>query len=220
MHNGKIIIELQYLPPIEYFQCYCFSEEIYLDIHEHFEKQTYRNRCCIKTSNSIQVLSVPLLKPKNRHPIKDIKIDYTQKWIHHHLRAIKSAYGKAPFFEFYFEAFHEIYQKKYEYLVDLNCSLLTTCLDFVQIPKKHHFSKMYREPSDLGSYSDFRSRIHPKRDSGMSGLFVTPTYNQVFGKAFVPNLSVLDMLFCEGPNVSNLLKQGIQVPKTVKDHNI
>ncbi|NJO02926.1 MAG: WbqC family protein [Bacteroidia bacterium] len=98
MKQKAIIIDLQYLPCVEYFLCFRAFPKVCLDIYEYYEKQSYRNRCRIMTAHGPQDLSIPVIKPGHQKRFKDIRIDYSQKWVNIHWRTIQSAYGKAPFF--------------------------------------------------------------------------------------------------------------------------
>jgi len=111
-----ILIELHYLPCLEYFIQLVQSENICLEAHENFQKQTYRNRFSILTANKIDTLSVPVLKSNSKQLIREVEIDYTQLWQKIHRRAIQSAYGKAPYYEYYADYFKQLYDKKPRFL--------------------------------------------------------------------------------------------------------
>ena len=93
-----LLLDFHYLPCIAYFSCINRYHHLILEVHENYEKQSYRNRCYILSANKVLPLSVPVHRGKGKKPTKDIRIDYSQKWVNNHWRAIKSAYGKAPFF--------------------------------------------------------------------------------------------------------------------------
>src|SRR5690349_5579602 len=102
------LIELHYLPSVSYFSTLHGYVQIFVEKYEHYEKQTFRNRCSINTTTGRQDLIVPLTGKHGKTLIKDIQIDYTQKWLNNHWRTIQSAYGKAPFFEYYADDLHRI----------------------------------------------------------------------------------------------------------------
>ena len=200
-----IILSLHYLPNIEYFAFLSKAPKIYIDIFEHYEKQTYRNRCSILSANKVQDLSIPILKANKKQLLKDVQIDYSHKWKNNHWRAICSAYGKAPFFEYYIDYFERVFAQSQKYLLDLNIELLTICLDVLGLEKKYQLSQAYlTAPKEC---LDLRNQLHPKKNSEFDRRFDIPGYNQVFGKGFVQNLSIIDLLFCEGPNASFILSQ-------------
>lgn len=179
-----------------------------MECYENYSKQSYRNRCEILTANGIDVLTVPVLGGNSKTLVRDVRIDYTQKWVNRHWRAIQSAYGKAPFFEFYAEQFRQILHGQPEFLFDLNWSILTVCLKFLQLDNDLKFTSGYtkqlQNPAD-----DFRSAIHPKKKNSGSLHHKPVSYTQVFGNKFVKNLSILDLLFCEGPGANQILKSSI-----------
>lgn len=210
LEKRAIIIELHYLPCIEYFLCLLDFDKVVVDVYENFEKQSYRNRCKVLTSQGEHTLSVPVLKSQSKQLLKDVQIDYDQKWLKNHWRTICSIYGKAPFFEYYIDYFEQVFFKKKRYLIDLNIDLLTICLKILDISSTFQFSEEYVELPVKSQFLDLRSKIHPKKKSILSRRFDTIKYQQVFGRCFVNNLSIIDLIFCEGPNALNLMKSSIK----------
>ena len=203
-----MVVELQYFPSITYFSLFIQYENILLEQHENFTKQTYRNRCEILSVNGVDVLTVPVIGGNSKTPIRDVRIDYTQKWVNRHWRAIQSAYGKAPFFEYYAEEFKQVLYQKQTFLFDMNLSLLTVCLRFLQMSAELKFTSDY-ESFSQNTADDLRSVIHPKKDYPNHIHYLPVQYTQVFGNKFVKNLSILDLLFCEGPGAYQIIKSGI-----------
>lgn len=204
----QILLDLQYLPNTFYFSLLAKADKIIIEKNEHFVKQTYRNRTHILTPNGIDSLSIPLLGSQKKIKIDEIKIDYNQKWTNRHWRAIKSAYGKAPFFEYYADYIQqEIYANRVT-LFELNLNLLTICLKFLQIDTLIEFSSRYSKlpPSPL---IDLRSSIHPKKEFTYMGKFEYIPYQQTFGNSFVQGLSIVDLLFSEGPNAGLVIRNQI-----------
>lgn len=196
-------IDLQYFPSLEYFCTLLKNEEIIIEAHEYFEKQSYRNRCIIQTTNKIDTLTVPVQNGNKKVLIKDLKIDYSQDWNRRHWGAIHSAYGKSPFFEFYSEYFKIILDKKPDFLFDLNIEILTICLKLLRLEKKVIFTENYQKNVE----TDYRGLIHPKRNYELNNLYQPLSYRQNFGNEFVPNLSILDLLFCQGNQSLSVLKE-------------
>lgn len=202
----QILHSLHYLPCIAYFCAWAKSEKVFIDVGEHYEKQTYRNRTRILTSQNILDLTIPIKKQEPKQSVHEIEIDYSQKWIDLHLRSIRTAYGKAPFFAYYFEEFAEIYQIKVPLLADFNMQLLTVCRKILQLMPIPEIHKNYIQNLENQDVIDYRTAIHPKKDIPKQLQDSLKTYTQVFGKSFVPNMSILDLIFCEGINAKNYLE--------------
>ncbi len=200
----NLLIECQYLPCIEYFALIYKFDEIYLDSAEFYIKQTYRNRCRIRGANKIETLIVPVRHTQRKIPMKDVEIDYDQKWLPVHSRTIQSAYGKAPFYEYFANDLYQILNRKYKYLFDLNFELLTKCLDFLKINKTILIEDYFNKTVNV-DFNDVRGHIHPKRRTRNNLCFEAFPYWQVFGKDFDNNLSIIDLIFCEGPNAMDVL---------------
>ena len=199
----KILLDLQYLPPLAYFAAIAQADEVWIEGHENFVKQTYRNRCRILTTHGTQDLSIPVHHAGRKIPIRELSIDYKQKWMNNHWRAIQSAYGKSPFFDYYSQEVEQAILAKHDRLFDLNWQLLTICLRFIGLESKSvHFTEQYDKIPGNGIV-DLRSAIHPKKDAPV--WYNSQEYYQNFGNNFVPNLTILDLLFCEGPGAYELL---------------
>lgn len=206
--TDKVILSTSYFPPVQYFTKIISYDNILIETHEHYTKQSYRNRCKILSPNGIQTLSIPIIKISGKkQKIKDVKIDYKNDWQNLHLKSIKTAYLSSPFFEYYIDSFLKFFKHKYTFLYDLNFEILSTLLKEMQIEINIHQTQLF---SDKYTHGDFRYTIHPKEKFSLDDIGFNPKkYTQVFFDKFefVPNLSVLDLLFNEGPNSENLLRQ-------------
>jgi hypothetical protein len=193
------ILPTAYLPPIQYFSKLKKYETCLIEHHEHFPKQTYRNRCEIYSPNGRLTLSVPLVKRGQRQAAKDIKISYDSDWQTLHWRSLESSYRRSPFFEYYEDDFAPFYhEKKFEFLVDLNEAMLPVLLDLLKLKVNYSFTSSYeKEHPDA---ADFRELISPKEDIKNDPDFYPEPYLQVFEPrhGFLPNLSVADLLFNQG----------------------
>lgn len=205
----NLLIESQYLPSIAYFAPLYGSSEVVLEKHENYIKQTYRNRCHILTAQGPETLIIPLTSKHGKVCIKDIRIDYGQKWLNNHWRTIQSAYGKAPFFEYYGQDLEKVLFTKYEFLFDLNYDLLSMCLKWLRWNLTVRETLTYEKtvPANL---LDFRSMINPKKSELLNPFFHSVPYTQVFGNTFVANMSVVDLIFCEGPEASRIIQASLK----------
>lgn len=208
MGASSVLIELQYLPCLEYVACLLKYDTVYLEQHEFYEKQSYRNRFCILTANKVAILSVPVVKGNHKQRITDVQIDYSQNWVKDHWRTIASAYGKSPFFDHFAPYLEQIFAKQHRFLFDLNIELLTKCLNLLDAGIKINFTSTYQKYAENGQI-DLRSAIHPKKDFTQNHEYQPIPYLQNFGSNFVPNLSILDALFCEGKQALHIIRQSI-----------
>ncbi len=202
----QILLDLQYLPNTTYFSLLTKADKIIIEQHENFVKQTYRNRTHILTPSGVDSLSIPLIGSQKKIKIDEIKIDHSQKWANRHWRAIKSAYGKAPFFEYYADYIKQEIYAEHKTLFALNLNLLTLCLRFLQIEETLAFTSSYQKTAE-NPILDLRSSIHPKKPLTSSLKIEYIPYQQVFGNSFVQNLSILDLLFSEGSNAGSIIRQ-------------
>lgn len=177
-------------------------EEVFLCPGDHYTRQSYFNRAEILLANKVHTLSVPIQGRRPRVPMRAVRIDYGQKWALTHLRGIQSGYGKAPFFEYFFPYFEEVFGRQEPLLWDLNINLLTICLKLLRWPVKVTVQYPEAIPSDV---LDLRGLIVPSGSFLDRPFYQEVPYGQIFGLDFVPNLSILDGLFCLGPEAGSLL---------------
>ncbi|MFZ2899489.1 MAG: WbqC family protein [Saprospiraceae bacterium] len=202
-----ILIELQFFPPVQYFSKMLLYPAVVFDQHEHYQKRSYRNRCHIATSHGVQRLSVPLQKGKNQQmPVRDVRIAYEQPWARQMEHALRSAYQRAPFFEEYAPALLTALHRRHNFLFDLNLELLNLLAVFLQLKRNWSFSEDFQASVPEG-WTDLRNAIHPVHPAS-DPLFSALPYNQVFEDrlGFSPNLSIIDLLFCAGPESASILK--------------
>ena len=193
-----IILSTSYLPPVEYLSAFMQDDDILIERHENFIKQTYRNRCHIPTANGILSLSIPVKKNGLHNcPIRNIQIDYSQTWQRTHWRAIEAAYNASPFFLYYRDYFEPFFsQQTISSLFDFNIQLLDLLLKLVGIKKEYSLTTEYNSFFDE-DVKDFRQIISPK----VAGDNVEiPSYRQVFSDrtGFLHKVSCIDLLFNEG----------------------
>ena len=199
------LIEPHYLPCLEYFCALLPFDKLVLEKHEHYIKQSLRNRCHINTAQGPTMLVVPLTANHGKVAFKDVQIDYTGKWQNNHWRSIQSAYAKAPFFEHYAPELRNVIFRDFVFIFDLNLAVLSFCLKSLGLRKELSETKGYERDAGL-QVCDLRSRITPKKPYSSRPFYEPKPYYQVFGNAFASNLSLIDLLFCEGPNALSTLK--------------
>ena len=199
---NQIILSSHYFPCIAYFAHLVKYPDIIIDTGENYLKQSYRNRCIIYTSNGPLGLSIPVIK-KNKTPMKNVLIDVNKDWKTNHWRAISSAYNSSPFFEFYCDDLKEVLFKEYSSLANLNKALLEYICNELGVTNNVLTSETYITIKD--SELDLRSTLNPKKT--FKGSDTYPRYIQIFEAkhGFQSNLSILDLLFHEGPESLNYL---------------
>lgn len=206
-----VLLELHYLPSIQYLTKLLHYPKVYVEAHEHYVKGTYRNRCHLASANGLLRLSIPLEKGKNEQQhIREVRIAYYEPWQRWHWEGIQSAYGKSPFFEYYVDFLAPFYDKNYVFLFDWNWELLQTVLKMLQIDSNLNLTRDYQKnpPSDV---LDLRNVISPKIHRQIPDPQFQPIrYEQVFIEkhGFLANLSILDLLFCTGPEALFFLTKG------------
>ncbi len=203
--SNKILLSTAYLAPIQYYSKILKYDQVYIEAHENFIKQTYRNRCNIYGANGMLSLSIPVKNDAHKIVIKDLLIDYSTNWRKLHWKSIESAYNSSPFFEYYVDDFIPFYQKKYKYLLDFNLEIQEMIIGNIEIETNINYTKEYQFANDL-LIDDFREKIHPKKNITDKD-FKIQKYNQVFinKHGFIPNLSIIDLLFNEGTNAVEIL---------------
>lgn len=206
LSSSTLLIDLHYLPSLAYFARLLPYSTIRLEAQESYQKQSYRNRCYILTSQKVDRLTIPIRKGNSKCPYSTIEIDYSQPWENWHWRALCTAYSKAPYFEYFAEYFRTILLRRYVYLFDLNLTLFQTCLQFLQLDKKIELSEHY-EKGNVNDVVDARHSVQPRGFLNDSMYYHPVQYKQVFGQIFYPNLSIIDLLFCKGHNAFYILNQ-------------
>ena len=181
---------------------------VYIEACENFQKQSYRNRCRFYGAEGVQTLSFPIVHEGGTHklPISEIKIDYKTPWVQQHERAIVSAYGMSAYFEYYKDELFAILESGYERLFDLNLALIRFFVEKIGLKVDIRMTEDYEREPDM---VDLREAIHPKRPNAiLSDLDLEKPYFQVFAPkyGFMSDLSIMDLLFNEGPDSIMFLK--------------
>lgn len=191
-----------YFSPISQYQALLNSNYITFEVEDNYQKQTYRNRCYIYGANGKQLLNIPVSIPKStkKTKSKDILVE-NSNWQKQHYKSLEAAYNHSPFFEFYKDDLQKLFSKKYTYLLDVNLDSFAFIMEALELSKEYTLSKVYEETK----LNDFRNLADSKKKFEISFLSYIQMFDQKFG--FLKNLSILDLLFMEGPNSINFLKK-------------
>jgi len=193
-----------YFSPISQYSEIVKSNSVVFEMEDNFQKQSYRNRCYIYNSNGKQLLNIPV-KDKykgssQRKKTKDLLVDNDALWQDHHLKSLQTAYRTSPFYEFYEDDLLSIFTKKYTFIQDVNIDTFLFISDALQISQQYSKTGEYivkTTEKDLRELADVKKQ--PQK-------FVN-NYVQMFDDkhGFIPDLSILDLLFMEGPNAISFL---------------
>ncbi len=197
--EGSLILTTAYYPPVEHFTLMTRYGSTLIEDQENYLKQSYRNRCVIYGANGPLQLTVPVERGSfHKVHIRDLRIDNSVDWAKNHVRAITSAYNRSAFFEFYFDEIERFFTDSFTFLLDLNTTLTSYFIELLEIPTELSFTGEFIDNYNLAT--DRRYGIHPKRPSS-GPSFDPPAYFQAFSPkgGFIPNLSILDLLFNMGP---------------------
>lgn len=208
---NSVLLTSAYLPPIQYFSKIYGAPCIYMEICEHYVKQTYRNRALIAGPNGVQALTIPVEHEYNKRPdTRDIRLSDHGNWQHLHRNALQSAYEGSPFFEYYADDLLPIYDKGHQFLVDFNEDFLYTICDLLDLTPNVVKTEAYADALALGA-DDFRETIRPKNSHFIDKTFRSVEYYQVFRHkhGFLENLSIIDLLFNMGPESRLVLRDSI-----------
>lgn len=192
-----------YFAPILQYTAIVKSTDIIFEIEDNYQKQTYRNRCYIYGPNGKQLLNIPIqhTNKNTRKKTKDILVEETNPWQQQHLKSIQNSYRSSPFFEFYEDDLQLIFTKKYKYLLDVNFDCHAFIMDALQLNDTFSKTSTY---TTSPNHDDYRLLSNAKQEH--KGDF--KKYIQLFDHkhGFIPNLSILDLLFMEGPNAISYLE--------------
>lgn len=205
------LLSSTYFGPVQWYQKLAHGGVSIIERHDHFIKQTFRNRCVIATTQGQQALTVPVESPQglriDKTEMKDVRISDHGAWRHLHWQALQSAYGESPFFEYYVDDILPFFEKKWEFLFDFNLAITYKMCELLDIEPRIELTEEYLPVSDYDSHVsgcgdvivDYRDAIRPKHPLPDPSFVPRPyyqVYQQKFG--FLPNLSILDLLFNEG----------------------
>lgn len=208
---NQILLSTAYFAPVQYYSKFLKFDEVFIEQFENYNKQTFRNRCEILTANGIFSLVVPVVKGRGpKTPVKDIRISYDENWQVNHWRTIVSAYSSSPYFEYYADDLVGFFENEWEFLFQFNLEIHLKILEVMGIRSKFSLTVDFEKVPE--STLNLREGITPKLHKAIIDPdFKAIPYTQVFSDKswFVPNLSILDLLFNEGPNATTILEKSI-----------
>lgn len=201
---SKLLIEYQYFGTVNYYKTLFQYLNIEFEEYENYQKGSFRNRTPVPGANGVINLSVPLQKGRDQKALfRDIKIDYRENWMVQHIRTLDACYNRAPFYEFYRDSIRDLLNQEETHLMSLDKKLVQWVLKMLKakpvISSTERYSLKVQE-----EIVDARNSILPGKDLSID----IPEYAQVFEDriGFKPNMSILDLLFCQGPASAGLLK--------------
>ncbi|MCF6279939.1 MAG: WbqC family protein [Flavobacteriaceae bacterium] len=189
-----------YFAPISQYVAIFKNKEIVFEVEDNFQKQTYRNRCNIYGANGKLTLNIPIIH-NGKQKTKDVKIDNSSLWQKQHLKSLESAYYSSPFFEFYMDDLFPLYEQKSAFLLDFNLKCHEFIMNALQSEITYSKTDIYEVSPKIKDCRNLAIAKHEKN-------YNLNSYFQVFNDkhGFMPNLSVLDLLFMEGTNSEIYLK--------------
>jgi hypothetical protein len=206
-----IIYPTLYNGPVNYYARLIREKEIHLEQYDNYIKQTYRNRCRILSPNGVLTLSIPVKRRRGTKTLlRDVRIDYDSPWNHIHWKSLQASYASSPFFEYLVDDLAIFYERHFQFLVDLNQQILQQTLQVMGLEIPVILTRSF---SAIAGEQDPRELIDPKKDQTVVDPDFKPVaYHQVFSDrfGFQSNLSILDLLFNEGPSAYSILQQSLR----------
>ncbi len=204
--HTTFLLSTTFLGPIEYFYYLNLADKVIVEQHETWLKQTYRNRTIIVTDKGTLPLTIPVTKINGNHTkTKDMVVSFRENWPVKHWRSIETAYQNSPYFLYYSDQIKELLFSNTQNLVELNTALTKAVCEMIGIKTDIRLnSKFVKSPA--GNVIDLRFKLSPKQPPT---IITFPEYTEVFfdKQPFIPNASILDLLFCLGPESKDYLKR-------------
>ena len=207
-----VVLSTAYFAPVAYYALLYHEPDVVIEAHENYNKQSYRNRMFIGTNQGPLALSVNIEKGYEvKSPIREVRLSNHGDWRHQHEIALMSNYGSTPFYDYYIDDILKVLYCDQQTLFGLNEKIRELICRFIGITTKVRYSEHYLENESM-EFRDLRNSLHPKKDISIAmPEFEAKPYYQVTGQKqpFMPNLSILDLLFNLGPESIFVLRDSI-----------
>jgi hypothetical protein len=201
----KLIAEFQYFPSVILFKKLNNFSDIVFEQYEYYKKMSFRNRCRIAGAEGTIDLSIPLEKGRDqRSLIRDVRVAGSGKWQSEHWKTLLSCYSRSPWFEFYRDDLERHYRQPVTFLMDWNLACFEWSIRAIGLEVEIAFTDSWLKNYPETDGEDWRGRLLPGK---MEAAPEQVVYRQVFEEriGFIPGLSILDLLFCEGKNARSML---------------
>lgn len=202
----SIVLDLPFAPSLPWFYLYLSNTEVWIEQQESFVKSSYRNRCDIASPSGRLSLSIPIEGGKDHHRLyREARMAQDFRWRKIHFQSLASAYRRTPFFEYYEDSIRSLYENPEQYLFSWNQLWLDWILKVMKLQPRHQFTSSWN--AIYSDKTDARQAISPGKQSADLLLhYSSPKYIQAFETrtGFIPDLSILDFLFQEGPHIQTL----------------
>ena len=195
------VFPVYYFPPISWFAAIQSESQVMLEAREHYRKQQYFNRMRIKGPNGVMALSIPVEKAPEKTPLAERRIAYAMDWQKNHWKSLEAGYRSSPYFEYYEDRLLPFYEQRWDNLLEFNLASIALCVKLLDLDLTWEVSSEYKDSDQYSA--DYRSTFNARKGVSPSGFTPQP-YEQVF-PGFAPDLSLLDLLFNEGPAARQIL---------------
>lgn len=198
----SLITDLHYFPSVDLINALYQKMHVIFEQYENFQKMSFRNRCIIACAEGPITLSIPLVGGRDQKILmRDLKVDNLQNWQAQHWKTITSCYNRSPWFEHFKEELAQLFKTETSFLIDWNLKCFEWVMRVLKMNLSYELSQEYLKSTDGLELEDWRNRFRPNR---RETTVETIRYHQVFEErtGFLPGLSVLDLIFCEGVNAS------------------
>lgn len=204
----NLIAELQYFGPVDLYKNISQNSNIVFELYDRFQKMSFRNRCWVVGAEGPLLLSIPLEEGRDQRKLsREVRLSSRYPWQSSHWKTIVSCYNRSPWFEYYRDSLEALYRQKFDLLVDWNLACFNWTLEKLKWQNPVELSTEYQPSYPADTYLDWRNKLMPK---SIAANFPEPVlYRQVFEDriGFIPHMSILDLLFCEGPAAGAILRK-------------